>query len=179
MYYPGAGAGRRSSVVGMIRPATSADIPALLDLIRELALYEREPDAVETSEDALRASLFGSNPAVFAHVAEHEGGVVGCAIWFLSYSTWTGTHGIYLEDLIVSSKFRGHGYGRQLMTALAGVAVSRGYQRFEWSVLDWNEPSIAFYRSLGARPQVGWTTYRLAAEELRALAGAGAGDDPA
>jgi GNAT superfamily N-acetyltransferase len=154
----------------MIRPATTADVPALLELIQELAEYEREPDAVEATEASLQHVLFGPAPAVFALVAEHEGTVVGCAVWFVSFSTWTGRHGLYLEDLVVREAFRGHGYGRQLLTELARISVANGYARLEWSVLDWNEPALAFYRSLGAVAMDGWTVHRVTGDALLALA---------
>jgi GNAT superfamily N-acetyltransferase len=105
---------------------------------------------VRTTAEDLHRVLFGAAPSVFAHVVEKDGQVVAIAVWFLNYSTWTGRHGIYLEDLFVREDERRHGYGKALLKALAGVCVQRGYRRFEWSVLDWNEPSIRFYRSIGA-----------------------------
>jgi GNAT superfamily N-acetyltransferase len=156
----------------MIRPATSDDVPAILKLIHELADYEKAAHEVRATEEQLREVLFGESPAVFAHIAESEHGeVVGFAMWFLNFSTWRGTHGIYLEDLYVRPGRRGSGYGRALLTELARICVERGYQRLEWSVLDWNEPSIGFYRSLGAMPLDEWTTYRLTDEPLRKLGG--------
>jgi GNAT superfamily N-acetyltransferase len=154
----------------MVRSARATDVPAILELIRQLATYEREPDAVDATEATLDAALFGPNPMVFAHVAEHDGVVVGCAIWFVNFSTWTGRHGIYLEDLVVNEAYRGYGYGKQLLTELARVAVSRGYARFEWSVLDWNEPAIGFYRAIGAVPMEDWSVYRLSGPALEILA---------
>jgi GNAT superfamily N-acetyltransferase len=139
-------------------------------LIQALALYEREPDAVENTAEMLTATLFGPEPRVFAHVVERDGSIVGIAIWFVTYSTWTGTHGIWLEDLVVDEAQRGRGYGRALMAALAGVCVERGYRRFEWTVLDWNEPSIGFYRAIGAEPLAEWTTQRLTGQRLEELA---------
>lgn len=141
----------------------------ILQLVRELAEYERAPDEVRATEDDLRRSLFGSEPKVFAHVAEQDGEVVGFALWFLTYSTWLGTHGIYLEDLFVRPGARGGGHGKALLTELARIAVERGYGRVEWSVLNWNEPSIRFYEALGARPQDEWTVYRLTGDALREL----------
>lgn len=155
-----------------LRPARPGDEPAILALIQALADYEREADAVENTEAMLTATLFGDEPRVFAHVVERDGAIVGIAVWFLTYSTWTGTHGIWLEDLVVDEAQRGRGYGRALMTALAAVCVERGYRRFEWTVLDWNEPSIGFYRSIGAEPMEGWTTQRLTGDRLAALADA-------
>lgn len=129
-----------------LRAARAGDEPAILALIQALADYEREPDAVENTQAMLTATLFGDEPRVFAHVVEQERAIVGIAIWFVTYSTWTGTHGIWLEDLFVDEQMRGRGYGRALMSALAAVCLERGYRRFEWTVLDWNEPSIGFYR---------------------------------
>lgn len=153
-----------------IRRAQPEDVPALVELVYALAEYERAPDECHLTAEQLHTALFGEQPAVFCHVAEHEGQVVGCAIWFLSFSTWRGVHGIYLEDLYVRPTARGTGHGKALLTELARICATRGYERLEWSVLNWNTPSIAFYESLGARPQDGWTVYRLTDEPLRALA---------
>ncbi len=150
----------------MIRFATPDDVPDILRLIRDLAEYERALHEVKATEEQLRESLFADDPKVFAHVVEHEGRVVGFALWFLTFSTWNGTHGIYLEDLYVEPRFRGHGYGKALLTELARIADDRGYGRVEWAVLNWNTPAIAFYESLGARPQDEWTVYRLTGETL-------------
>lgn len=161
-----------------IREATPADVPTILRLVRELAEYEREPDAVKATEESFLTTMFPAkgDPTVFGHVAEVDGQdgpeVVGIAIWFLSFSTWTGTNGIWLEDLYVTPSQRGTGLGKQLLTRLAQVCVERGYRRLEWTVLDWNEPSIAFYRSLGAVPMEEWTTNRLAGDALAALGSA-------
>lgn len=154
----------------MIRPARAGDVPAILGLIRDLAVYERASDAAVATEADLRLALFAPEPAVFAHVAEDEGQVVGFALWFRNFSTWLGKHGIYLEDLYVRPEFRGRGYGRALLTELARIAVERGYGRLEWWVLDWNEPAIGFYGSLGAHAMDEWTVYRVTGEDLRALA---------
>jgi len=154
----------------VLRPAQPHDVPQLLERIRDLARYEREPDAVRTSAEELRAALFGPAPALFAHVVEREAAVQGAAIWFLNYSTWTGRHGIYLEDLFVVPAARGAGYGRALLRELARICLARGYTRLDWSVLDWNEPSIGFYRSLGAEQMAGWLPYRLSGPALEALA---------
>lgn len=154
----------------VLREAQPQDVPGILALIHALAVYEREPDAVENTPELLTATLFGADPRAFAHVVERDGTVVGIAIWFLTYSTWTGRHGIWLEDLYVDESQRGGGYGKALMAALAALCVERGYSRFEWTVLDWNSPSIAFYRSLGATPQDEWTTQRLTGDALEALA---------
>jgi GNAT superfamily N-acetyltransferase len=157
----------------VIRSAQAEDVSAIYRLIRALAEYERSLPSVTGTEDDLRQALFGSEPAVFAHVAEHESRVVGFALWFLNYSTWTGQHGIYLEDLFVDETMRGSGYGKALLTELARVCAERGYQRLEWSVLKWNEPSIGFYRALGAVAMDEWDTYRLSGPALRALGAPG------
>ena len=146
----------------MIRPATPDDIPVIHTLVRELAAYEKALHEARATEAQLSEALFGERPAAFAHVAEDDGGeVVGFALWFLNFSTWRGVHGIYLEDLYVRPEARGAGHGRALLTELAGICVQRGYERLEWSVLNWNRPAIDFYESLGARPQDEWTVYRL------------------
>ena len=155
----------------VLRAAVPADAPGILALIHALAEYEREPDAVENTVEMLTETLFGDEPRAFAHVVVKGERVVGIALWFLTYSTWTGRHGIWLEDLYVDEAERGAGYGKALMRALAQVCVARGYSRFEWTVLDWNAPSIAFYRSLGAAPMDEWTTQRLTGAALVALAG--------
>jgi GNAT superfamily N-acetyltransferase len=154
----------------MIRPARPADVPAIHRLIRELADYERSLADVTAAEQDLHDSLFAARPAVFAHVAEHEGAVVGFALWFLNYSTWLGKHGIYLEDLYVTPQLRGHGLGKALLAELAAICVQRGYGRLEWWVLDWNTPAIGFYRSIGAVGMDEWTVQRLTGPALRALA---------
>lgn len=152
-----------------IRPAAPADVPDLLAMVRELAEYEREPDAVEATEAQLHATLFAEQPAVFAHVAEVDGAVAGMAIWFLSYSTWLGTHSLYLEDLYVRPEHRSRGTGRRLLQALAAICVDRGYRRLEWWVLDWN-PARGFYDALGADALTEWVPYRVSGEALRRLA---------
>ncbi|MHA7189602.1 GNAT family N-acetyltransferase [Arthrobacter sp. MDT2-16] len=149
-----------------LREARPVDVPVILQLIHDLALYEREPDAVKNTAESLEAALFGDSPAIYAHVVEAEGQIQGFALWFLNYSTWEGVHGIYLEDLYVRPEARGAGHGKALLTNLARIAVERGYARVEWSVLDWNEPSIRFYEQLGARPQSGWSTFRLTGSAL-------------
>jgi GNAT superfamily N-acetyltransferase len=156
----------------MIRAATPGDVPEIHAMIRELAEYEREPDSARATTSQLHDALFGPDPAVFALMAEDDtlGAPVGFALWFRNFSTWTGTHGVHLEDLYVRPHARGGGHGKALLAALASICVQRGYERFEWSVLDWNEPSIAFYRAMGARPQEGWTVQRLTGEPLHALA---------
>jgi GNAT superfamily N-acetyltransferase len=157
----------------MIRTATPADIPTIHALIRELAAYEKAPDEARATPDQLRTALFGPRPAAHAHLATDDstGEPAGFALWFLNFSTWRGTHGIYLEDLYVRPSARGAGHGKALLTELARLCVTHGYQRLEWSVLNWNTPAITFYESLGARPQSEWTTYRLTDEALTALGG--------
>lgn len=155
-----------------VRTARPEDVPDVLRLIRALADYEREPDAVETTEADLHRWVFGDDPVANVLVAESQPGgpVVGIALWFRTYSTWTGVPGIYLEDLFVDPAARGSGLGKALLTALARIAVERGYRRVEWAVLDWNTPSIEFYEALGARPMQEWSTYRLTGEALASLA---------
>jgi GNAT superfamily N-acetyltransferase len=154
----------------VLRRARPGDETGILACIRALAEYEKEPDAVETTAEDLREALFGPSASVFAHVIEKDGQLVAIAVWFLNYSTWTGRHGVYLEDLFVRESERRHGYGRALLRALAEVCVERGYPRFEWSVLDWNEPSIAFYRSIGAVGMDEWTVQRVSGDALARLA---------
>ncbi|MGP3536193.1 GNAT family N-acetyltransferase [Microbacterium sp. RD1] len=153
-----------------VRAARPGDEAGILAGIVALAVYEREPDAVENTEEALRGTLFVSDPRAFAHVVEKDGEIVGIALWFLTYSTWTGRHGVWLEDLWVDEGHRGAGYGTALLASLATVCVERGYSRLEWTVLDWNAPSIAFYRALGAAPMAEWTTQRVSGDVLAALA---------
>jgi GNAT superfamily N-acetyltransferase len=152
-----------------IRRARPDDVPAIVDLVYGLAEYERAPQECRLSAGQLHTALFGTTPAVFCHVAESGGEVVGCALWFLNFSTWRGVHGIYLEDLFVRPEQRGSGLGKALLTALAQECVRNNYERLEWSVLDWNTPAIDFYKSLGAQPQDEWTTYRLTDHPLTAL----------
>jgi GNAT superfamily N-acetyltransferase len=154
----------------MIRPARADDIPAIHQMIGELAAYERSLPQVSATESDLRTALLGAQPALFAHVAEEDGQAVGFALWFLSYSTWGGRHGIYLEDLFVKPERRGQGHGRALLAELARICVERGYGRLEWAVLDWNSPAIRFYESLGAVPMGEWTVHRLTGPALHALA---------
>lgn len=159
--------------VRQIRPD---DVPAVVGLVRELADYERALSEVRLTEEQLAACLFGDTPALYGHVAttgdEGEGGtVVGVALWFLNFSTWRGTHGIYLEDLFVQPAHRGRGLGKELLRTLAELCVERGYSRLEWSVLDWNTPSIDFYEAAGAVPMDGWTVFRLTDDALTGFAG--------
>ncbi|GAB2986508.1 GNAT family N-acetyltransferase [Nocardioides montaniterrae] len=159
----------------MIREATRADVPEIMRLIHELAAYEKEPEAVVSTEADLDRWLFGDDAVASALIAESPSTgsgtakAVGMALWFRNYSTWTGQPGVYLEDLYVDPDHRGSGLGKALLVELARIAVERGYSRVEWSVLNWNQPSIDFYEALGARPQDEWTVYRLAGEALTEL----------
>jgi GNAT superfamily N-acetyltransferase len=163
----------------MIRPARAADVPAIHQMITDLATYERRQHEVSATEDDLRAALGagpagpGRPPSLFAHVAEEDGQVVGFALWYLNYSTWLGRHGIYLEDLYVQPERRGQGHGRALLAELARICVERGYGRLDWSVLDWNAPARRFYEALGAVTVDEWVIYRLTGPALHALAGDG------
>lgn len=168
---------------GDIRRAVPADVPEILALVKELAVYEREPDAVHATEEQLHAALFGGTPAgggveantptgapaAYCHVVEHADGdrtIGGMALWFLNFSTWLGRHGVYLEDLYVRPELRGLGYGKRLLASLAQVCVDRGYGRLEWWVLDWNEPAHRFYERMGAVPMDEWTVWRLTGDAL-------------
>jgi GNAT superfamily N-acetyltransferase len=154
----------------MIRAATPADVPTILRFVRELAAYEREPDAVAATEALLHQALFGERPAAEAVIAEPDGEPAGFALFFHNFSTWTGRRGLYLEDLYVTPEARGRGVGGALLRHLAGIAVERGCARFEWSVLDWNAPAIAVYRAIGAVGMEEWTVQRLEGAALRRLA---------
>ena len=156
-----------------VRAVTPTDTPTLLRFIRELAEYEREPDAVHATEAQLGAALFSDSPHLFGHVVELDGEVVGMALWFLNFSTWEGTHGVYLEDLYVTPAARGHGCGAALLRTLAQVCVQRGSSRLELSVLDWNAPAIGFYHALGAQAMDEWTVQRFSGSALRALSDLG------
>lgn len=153
-----------------LRPAQPTDVPTILDLIRELALYEKLLHEVEADAEALHAHLFGARPFVEVILAEWEGDVAGFALFFHNYSTFLTKPGIYLEDLYVKPAHRGRGIGKALLAELAQIAVSRGCGRLEWSVLDWNAPAIGFYESLGARPMDQWTVYRLSGDNLSSVA---------
>lgn len=153
----------------MIRPATPNDIPLIAQLIRDLAEYEKLAGDVVFNESALKQHLFGPRPYAEVLIAEHEGAGVGFALFFHNFSTFLGQPGIYLEDLFVKPANRGQGHGKQLLAALARLAVERGCGRLEWAVLDWNKPAIGFYESLGARPNDEWTVFRLTGEALKSL----------
>lgn len=153
-----------------VRPAKKGDVPSILNLIQGLAEYEKALNEVVVTEENLLASFFGANPQVFAQVAIQDDIVVGIAVWHLNYSTWLGKHGIYLEDLYVIPEARGHGHGMALLKVLAEICVERGYERLQWWVLDWNQPAIEFYKSIGATPMDEWSVYRLSGEKLKQLA---------
>ena len=153
-----------------IETATVHDVPLLLSLIRALAEYERMSDAVVATEASLRDSLFGTTPCAEAAIAHVDRDAVGFALWFQNYSTFLAKPGLYLEDLFVLPDWRGRGVGAALLGHLARIALERDYGRMEWSVLNWNEPAIGFYRRIGARPMDEWTVYRLAGDDLRRLA---------
>jgi GNAT superfamily N-acetyltransferase len=154
-----------------LRPARQPDLDTIIELIHALAEYEREPDAVKLNRETLRGHLFGPRPYAEVLIAETDGGEsAGFALFFHNFSTWEGRPGIWLEDLFVRPEYRGRGYGKELLAELARIAVDRGCARLEWSVLDWNTPSIAFYRSLGAVGMDEWTTYRMTGDALERLA---------
>jgi GNAT superfamily N-acetyltransferase len=156
-----------------VRPARPSDVPRIHELVVELATYERAADEVRSTPQQLHEAMFGAQPAAYALVAEADEAVVGFALYFRNFSTWAGVHGIYLEDLFVAPEQRGRGLGKALLVALADIAVERGYARVEWAVLNWNQPSIDFYTSLGAVPMDEWTVYRMSGEALGALAWGG------
>ncbi len=153
-----------------IAAATARDVPVLLRLITALADYEKLASAVVATEDQIRDTMFTGVPQAEAVIAYADGEPVGLAIWFHNYSTFLGRRGLYLEDLFVLPEWRGQGIGKALLVHLAGIAVARGCGRMEWSVLDWNEPAIGFYKSLGAVPMDEWTVFRLTGDSLEKLA---------
>jgi GNAT superfamily N-acetyltransferase len=153
-----------------IRLAQPADIADIHRLIYELAVYEKAPEQMVATVDQINGSLFKDNPVAFAHVAVVDEKIVGIALWFLNYSTWLGKPGIYLEDLFVQPEYRGHGIGKGFMKTLAQLCIERGYERFQWWVLDWNKPSIEFYKSLGAVAMDEWTVFRLSGDALKKFA---------
>ena len=153
-----------------IRPATPADIPTILTFIHELAIYERQPDAVIATEADLLRDGFGPTPRFWALIAEHEGKAAGFALYFTSYSTWMGHHGIRLEDLYVTPHYRAKGIGTALLARLARIAVDEGCPRLEWDVLDWNELALSTYRRIGATMKTEWRIMRLSGEPLADLA---------
>lgn len=153
-----------------IRPATINDTDEILAMIYELALYEKAPDEAKATREQIIASFFTEEPKVFCEIVEVDGLIAGFAIWFLNYSTWQGKHGIYLEDLFVRPQYRGKGFGKALLKHLAAICEERGYGRFQWWVLDWNQPAIDFYKSLGAIAMDEWTVFRVSEQALTQLA---------
>ncbi|MDQ3055788.1 MAG: GNAT family N-acetyltransferase [Actinomycetota bacterium] len=163
-----------TEAVASVRRIQPADVPRVCQLVRDLAAYERAPAAAMMTEEQLHDALFGERVSLYGHVAEVDAIVVGFAVWFRNFSTWRGRHGIYLEDLFVTPEHRAAGVGKALLAALARECVAQGYPRLEWWVLNWNAPSIAFYRSLGALAMDEWTVFRLTDEALADLAAHGA-----
>jgi GNAT superfamily N-acetyltransferase len=153
-----------------IRPANINDTDEILAMIYELALYEKAPDEAKATREQIIESFFTEDPKVFCEIVEVDGEVAGFAIWFLNYSTWQGKHGIYLEDLFVRPQYRGQGFGKALLKHLAAICEERGYGRFQWWVLDWNQPAIDFYKSLGAVAMDEWTVFRVSEQALTQLA---------
>ena len=153
-----------------IRPAIASDAALIFRFIRELAEYERLAHEVDATESDIAKALFGPNPRVFADIAEWEGEPAGFALWFYNFSTFRGRHGIYLEDLFVKPELRSKGIGRALLRHLAGRCLAEGLARLEWWVLDWNEPALKVYRSIGAVPMDEWTVQRVTGEALQRLA---------
>ena len=153
-----------------IRAARESDAGLIFDLVRELAIYEKLADTVDATADDIAVALFGKEPRLFCDIAEWNGEAAGFAVWFLNYSTFRGRHGIYLEDLFVRPAYRGRGLGKALMAQLASRCIEQGLARFEWSVLDWNAPSIAFYKSIGADVMDEWKICRLSGPALQNFA---------
>jgi GNAT superfamily N-acetyltransferase len=152
-----------------IRPARESDVPTMVAMVHELAEYERAPDECHLTEAQLAEALFRPGAALFGHIAALDGEPIGLSLWFLNFSTWTGTHGIYLEDLFVRPAARGSGAGRALLAELARKCIERGYARLDWWVLHWN-PARDFYAAIGAQPMDDWIPYRLTGDALQALA---------
>ena len=152
-----------------IRPAKREEVGDVLQLIQDLATYEKAPDQVEASKDDLLNTIFTKEPRVFCDLVEVDGQIAGMAIWFLNYSTWQAKHGIYLEDLYIKPEFRAKGYGKALLKHLAQICDREGYGRLQWWVLDWNSPAIEFYRSFGAEAMDEWTVYRTSGQALKDL----------
>jgi GNAT superfamily N-acetyltransferase len=155
----------------IIRRATPGDADAITDMIHELAEFEHAADQCTVTEKQISTALFGNSPTANGHVAEVDGEVAAMAVWFVSFSTWDGVAGIYLEDLFVRTNFRRRGLARALLAALAGECVDNGYTRLSWAVLNWNADAIALYDRIGGQPQREWTTYRLSEPPLAELAG--------
>lgn len=154
----------------VVRPAERADAAIILEFIQDLAAYEKVPEAVVNTVPMIEQCLFGDQPQAYGLICEYDGQPIGFAVYYLTYSTWLGRHGLHLEDLYVSEAFRGLGAGLAIMRYLAQMAVTKGYARFEWQVLDWNQPAIDFYDHIGGKPVNEWLTYRLAGDTLEACA---------
>ena len=152
-----------------IRPAKIQEVGEVLQLIHDLATYEKAPEQVEARQEDLLNTIFASDPRVFCDLVEVDGQIAGMAIWFLNYSTWQAKHGIYLEDLFIKPEFRGRGYGKALLKHLAKICDEKSYGRLQWWVLDWNSPAIEFYKSLGAEAMDEWTVYRTSGKALKDL----------
>ena len=152
-----------------IRPAKREEVGEVLQLIQDLATYEKAPEQVEASKDDLLNTIFAKEPRVFCDLVEVDGQIAGMAIWFLNYSTWQAKHGIYLEDLYIKPEFRAKGYGKALLKHLAQICDKEGYGRLQWWVLDWNSPAIEFYKSFGAEAMDEWTVYRTSGQALKDL----------
>jgi len=152
-----------------IRPAKSEEVGEVLQLIQDLATYEKAPEQVEASKEDLLNTIFAKEPTVFCDLVEVDGQIAGIAIWFLNYSTWQAKHGIYLEDLYIKPEFRARGYGKALLKHLAQICDKEGYGRLQWWVLDWNSPAIEFYKSFGAEAMDEWTVYRTSGQALKDL----------
>jgi len=152
-----------------IRPAKREEVGEVLQLIQDLATYEKAPEQVEASKEDLLNTIFAKEPRVFCDLVEVDGQIAGMAIWFLNYSTWQAKHGIYLEDLYIKPEFRARGYGKALLKHLAQICDKEGYGRLQWWVLDWNSPAIEFYKSFGAEAMDEWTVYRTSGQALKNL----------
>ena len=152
-----------------IRPAKREEVGEVLQLIQDLATYEKAPEQVEASKEDLLNTIFTKEPRVFCDLVEVDGQIAGMAIWFLNYSTWQAKHGIYLEDLYIKPEFRARGYGKALLKHLAQICDKEGYGRLQWWVLDWNSPAIEFYKSFGAEAMDEWTVYRTSGQALKDL----------
>ena len=152
-----------------IRPAKTQEVGEVLQLIKDLATYEKAPEQVEARLEDLLNTIFASDPRVFCDLVEVDGQIAGMAIWFLNYSTWQAKHGIYLEDLFIKPEYRGRGYGKALLKHLAKICDEKGYGRLQWWVLDWNSPAIEFYKSFGAEAMDEWTVYRTSGKALKDL----------
>jgi GNAT superfamily N-acetyltransferase len=164
--------------VVVTRPVRESDVECIVRMVHDLAAYERSAHECRMTERQLSDALFSERPALFGHVAEVTGSVVGFVLWFLNFSTWRGTHGVYGEDMYVLPEYRRHGVGRALFHEMAAECVRRGYERLEFAILDWNKPTIAVTASLGAKPLGEWTTYRISGEELARLGGKERLDSP-